>query len=64
MDIATSLHPRKILAGPPCDKCGGATRIVSIAPHKRLKRRHTWTLECLHCGKEQTVEMPAPRHTH
>ena len=64
MDIATSSHQRKILGGPPCEKCGGATRILSIAPHKRLKRRHMWTLECLHCGTEQAVEMPAPRRTH
>jgi len=64
MEIATSFRARKILSGPACEKCGGATRIVSIAPHKRLKRRHVWTLECLQCGTGQAVEMPAPQRTH
>ena len=53
-----------MLAGPPCEKCGGATRIMSIAPHKRLKRRHVWTLECVGCGAQQTAEMPVPLRTH
>lgn len=60
----TAISERKILAGPPCEACGGATRIVSIEPHRRLKRRHVWTLECLSCGAEQSAEMPAPDRTH
>jgi rRNA maturation protein Nop10 len=55
---------RKLLAGPPCEQCGGETRIVSIEPHRRLKRRHVWTLECMKCGAKITQEMPAPRRTH
>jgi len=56
--------PPKMLGGPPCEKCGDATRIVSIAPHGRLKRRHVWSLECLTCGAEQTAEMPRPYRPH
>jgi hypothetical protein len=55
---------RKLLAGPPCEACSGPTRIVRIEPHKRLMRRHVWTLECLACGAAQTAEMPKPRNTH
>ena len=55
---------QKILAGPPCERCGGTTRILQIAPHRRLKRRHVWTLECLACGTTQDAEMPAPERTH
>lgn len=55
---------RKILEGPQCEECGGPTRILRIEPHKRLKRRHVWTLECLSCGATQAVSMPAPQSTH
>jgi hypothetical protein len=55
---------RKILAGPRCGACGGTTRIVRIEPHRRLKRRHVWTLECLKCGATHRAEMPAPTRTH
>ena len=34
----------KLIAGPPCEKCGGVTRVMRIEPHKRLKRRHVWAL--------------------
>jgi len=54
----------KLLAGPPCERCGGVTRLVRIEPHKRHKRRHIWALECLSCGTEQTADMPAPQHVH
>ena len=35
-----------------------------IEPHKRLKRRHVWALECMSCGAEQTADMPAPQRLH
>lgn len=54
----------KILAGPPCEKCGGPTRVVSIAPHRRLKRRHVWTVRCENCAAVGAVEMPKPRNAH
>jgi len=54
----------QILAGPPCEKCGGPTRILRIDSHPRLKRRHVWTLECMKCGAEHVLDMPVPRHTH
>ena len=60
----TGTIERKILAGPQCEECGAPTRIVRIEPHRRLKRRHVWTLECLHCDATQAVSMPAPRYTH
>jgi hypothetical protein len=63
MERATS-RERKILAGPPCEKCGGTTRIVAIAPHKRFKRRHVWTLECMSCGTAQRADVAAPHRTH
>jgi hypothetical protein len=65
-DAMSSVASReqKVLGGPPCRECGGATRIVAIEPHRRLKRRHVWTLECLICETAQTAEMPAPRRTH
>jgi hypothetical protein len=55
---------RKILVGPQCKHCSGPTRIVRIEPHRRFKRRHVWTLECLECGAAQAANMPAPRSTH
>jgi len=63
MTCAAPQQP-KILAGPHCEKCGGATRIVQIEPHRRRKRRHVWTLECLGCGATYRAEMPAPTRTH
>jgi len=51
----------KLLAGPPCERCGGVTRLMRIEPHKRHKRRHIWALECMSCGTEQTADMPAPQ---
>jgi hypothetical protein len=54
----------KLLAGPPCEKCGGVTRVMRIEPHKRLKRRHVWALECMSCGAQQTADMPAPQRLH
>jgi hypothetical protein len=60
---ASSNHP-KVLAGPPCETCGGVTRIVRIEPHQRLKRRHVWLLECMVCGASYAAEMPAPSRTH
>jgi hypothetical protein len=53
-----------VLAGPPCETCGGITRIVRIEPHQRLKRRHVWLLECMVCGASYAAEMPAPSRTH
>lgn len=55
---------RKVLAGPPCDRCGGPTRVIRIEPHKRLKRRHVWSLECFRCGAALMAEMPKPDQTH
>jgi len=63
MDAGTSFA-RRILAGPPCEQCGGQTRIVAIMPHQRLRRRHVWKLECLVCETPQTADMPAPQRTH
>ena len=54
----------KLLAGPPCQKCGAVTRLMRIEPHKRLKRRHIWALECTNCGVAQVADMPAPQRTH
>lgn len=56
-------HP-DIFAGDPCARCGGATRLISIAPHKRRKRSHVWTFECAACGAVETREMPIPRKPH
>ena len=53
-----------MLGGPPCEACGGATRVLRIEPHRRLKRRHLWTLECTHCGAAHTIEMPIPQRPH
>jgi hypothetical protein len=64
MTRASPQQNPKILAGPRCEQCGGATRIVRIEPHRRLKRRHIWTLECLGCGVTHRAEMPAPARTH
>jgi hypothetical protein len=54
----------KMLAGPPCQKCGGVTRILRITPHKRLKRRQTWTVECTACGEARDVTALGPRRLH
>ena len=62
--VEIKTRERKILVGPPCETCAGPTRIVRIEPHKRRKRRHVWTLECLACGAPQTAEMPKPPCTH
>jgi uncharacterized Zn finger protein len=53
-----------MLAGPLCEKCGGATRILAIKPHKRLRRRQTWTVECTACGETRGVPMLGPRRAH
>jgi hypothetical protein len=63
VDGAASNHP-KVLAGPPCEACGGTTRIVRIEPHPRFKRRHVWVLECMVCGESYAADMPAPSRTH
>jgi hypothetical protein len=54
----------KVLEGPPCQTCGGFTRILAITPHPRQKRRHLWMVECTACGVAQEADMPAPRHIH
>jgi hypothetical protein len=54
----------KVLEGPPCQTCGGITRILAITPHPRQKRRHLWMVECTACGVAQEADMPAPRHIH
>jgi len=57
-------EPPKIPAGPPCEACGGVTRIVHIVPHKRFKRRQRWTVPCTGCGAQRDVEMLGPRRPH
>jgi hypothetical protein len=57
-------QPPKMLAGPPCEACGGLTRIVSIWPHKRFKRRQRWSVACTACGAQHDVEMLGPRRPH
>jgi hypothetical protein len=57
-------QPPKALAGPPCEACGGVTRIVRIEQHKRFKRRQRWTVECAACGARRDVEMLGPRRPH
>ena len=59
----TRKHP-DIFAGDPCARCGGPTRLTSIAPHKRRKRSHVWTFECTVCGAVERLEMPIPRRPH
>lgn len=53
-----------IFAGPPCEACGAATRLLSIEPHRRRRRAHVWTYECTACGEIDKVEMPIPRQPH
>jgi hypothetical protein len=55
---------QKILAGPRCDRCGGRTKLVGIAPHRRRKWAHVWTLECTLCGAPHTIEKQIPQHPH
>jgi len=47
-----------------CESCGGPTCVTHIEPHKRLKRRHVWTVECCTCGAVQTADLPKPLLTH
>jgi len=53
-----------IFAGPACERCGGATRLLSIEPHRRRKRSHVWTFECVECGAVDKIEMPIPHRPH
>jgi len=63
VEAASAKNP-KVLEGPPCQTCGGITRILAITPHPRQKRRHLWMVECTACGVAQEADMPAPRHIH
>ena len=56
-------HP-DIFAGPPCEDCGGATRLLSIERHRRRKRAHVWTFACIACREVDAVEMPIPHRPH
>ena len=55
---------QKILTGPRCDHCGGGTRLLGIAPHRRRKWSHVWMLECTLCGAPHTIEKQIPPHPH
>jgi hypothetical protein len=55
---------QKILTGPRCDHCGGGTRLLGIAPHRRRKWSHVWTLECMLCGAPHSIEKQIPQHPH
>ena len=48
----------------PDGRVADAGEVVEIEPHKRLKRRHIWALECTSCGTEQKADMPAPQRMH
>ncbi len=63
MDKDAVKHP-DIFAGPPCDRCGGAVRLVSLAQHKRRKRSLVCTFECTACGHIDKREMLVPRRPH
>jgi hypothetical protein len=56
-------HP-DIFAGPPCERCAAATRLLGIERHRRRKRSHVWTFECTTCGTVDKLEMPIPRRPH
>jgi hypothetical protein len=56
-------HP-DIFAGPTCNRCGGATRLLRIERHRRRKRSHVWTFECTACGAIDEVEIPIPQRPH
>jgi hypothetical protein len=62
LDAAPQLQ--KILTGPRCDRCGGGTRLLGIAPHRRRKWAHVWTLECTLCGMPHSIEKQIPPHPH
>jgi hypothetical protein len=53
-----------VFASPPCEHCGGATRLLRITPHKRFRRRQRWTVECEACGEQRDVDALGPRRPH
>ena len=53
-----------IFAGPLCARCGGATRLLSIVPHKRRSRSLICTFECTACRAIEKLEMLVPRRPH
>ena len=58
---AEAARKADIFAGPPCGRCGGATRLQSIESHRRRKRSHVWTFECMACGAIEKLDMPIPQ---
>jgi hypothetical protein len=53
-----------IFAGPSCERCGGATRLLSTVPHKRRSRSLICTFECIVCHAIEKLEMLVPRRPH
>lgn len=46
------------LIGPPCELCGGKTRLTGIEPHPTVDHKDLRTYECLMCGHPVAVEVP------
>jgi hypothetical protein len=53
-----------IFAGPPCERCGKATRLLSVAQHRRRRRSLTCIFECTACAATDKIEMLMPRRPH
>ena len=47
--------------GPPCELCGGKTRLTGIEPHPKDDYTDLRTYECLVCGQSVAVEVPLKR---
>jgi hypothetical protein len=47
--------------GPPCELCGGKTRLTGIEPHPRHDHTDLRTYECLVCAHPVAVEVPLTR---
>jgi hypothetical protein len=45
---------------PPCETCGGPTRIYGIEPHPRLAQTDVHTYVCDVCDTNQIIVVPLP----
>ncbi|HEY4140232.1 MAG TPA: hypothetical protein VGM57_02395 [Pseudolabrys sp.] len=45
---------------PPCEVCGGTTRIFGVEPHPRLAQAEIHTFVCDACDKSLAMVAPMP----
>ena len=57
----THVEQNPVISTPPCETCGGPTRIYGIEPHPRLPGTDIHTYVCDACDTSQAVVVPLPQ---